>query len=298
MARESRSRVKIVLKIAYQGGPFAGFQRQASDKTVQGTLESVLGQILGHPVALAAAGRTDQGVHASGQVVAFQTDRNPNLNRLCRSANGLLRDPIAVLEAASLPDDDPFHPRYSALERSYSYFLLDRCGPREARFWADRVWCLPQALDLDLARQAAALFVGELDFSTFSYKMEHMASRVRKVSRLEVTAQLASPLLCPDTPFSPSPHLYRLSITSNGFLRRMVRLVTAGLVEVASGLRSLSDLSQRLQACDPSRSPHPAPPHGLYLERVLYCPDPFEQQRGTPHHAVATARTAHRLKVR
>ena len=286
--------MKFVLKIAYQGGAFAGFQRQSQDKTVQGALEAVLGQILDHPVALSGAGRTDQGVHATGQVVAFHSNSAIGPDRLCRSANSLLRESIAVLEAVSLDDDDPFHPRYSALERTYSFFVLDRCGPREERFWADRAWCLPQTVDLERARQAAALFVGERDFSSFSYKMEKMETRVRKVTSLEVTEQPASPLVSP----IPGPRLYRLRITSNGFLRRMVRLVAAGLIEVATGQRSLEDLSRRLSAADPARAPHPAPPHGLYLEQIRYQPDPFERYQGTARHALAKLPQRHRVKVR
>ncbi len=284
--------MKIVLKIAYEGSAFGGFQRQTRDRTVQGTLEAALSSILGHPVALHGAGRTDVGVHATGQVVSFHTSRSPGLSRLCHSLNSILREPLQVLEAVGLADDHPFQPRYSALARTYSYFVLDGCGPREARFWEGRAWCLPGRMDLQCARAAAALFVGEQDFSTFSYRMEGMESRVRRVSASEVTCQPATGLLSPE----PGPRLFRFSITANGFLRRMVRLLTAGMVEVALGLRSQEDLALRLAACDPRQAPHPAPSAGLYLERVDYNPDPFSAHRGTPDHAVAKLRWRHRVK--
>jgi tRNA pseudouridine38-40 synthase len=168
-------------------------------------------------------------------------------------------------------------------------------------FWGGRAWCLPQTLDLELAEEAAHLFKGELDFSTFSYRMQEMETRVRTVSAIAISGQKADLLqgeattatgICADG----GPRLLRLSITANGFLRRMVRLIAAGVVEVALGQRSLLDLQSRLQARDPSRAPHPAPPEGLYLERVVYDPDPFTSHRGTSRHALATLPTQHRVK--
>ena len=292
--------MKVVLRVAYDGSAFAGFQRQPQAKTVQGTLEAAASQILGHPVGLQGAGRTDVGVHATGQIVAFTSPSVKSLVRLCHSINSVLREPkaqrycssIAVVEGALLDDEDPFHPRFSATARTYSYFILDGSRPREAMFWSGRAWCLPQTLDLELAEEAAHLFNGELDFSTFSYRMQEMETRVRTVSAIAIGEQKAD-LLQGE---AGGPRLLRLSITANGFLRRMVRLIAAGVVEVAMGHRSLVDLQSRLQARDPSRAPHPAPPEGLYLERIVYDPDPFTTHRGTSRHALATLPTQHRVK--
>lgn len=283
--------MKLVLKVAYDGRAFFGSQRQSQRKTVQGSLEAALAQVLGHQVTLDSAGRTDQGVHATGQVVAFSTDKTVDAGRLCRSLNSLLGDPVRVVEAVVLEPDNPFHPRYSATARTYSYFILDNCGPREECLWQGRVWCLPHALELERATQAAALFLGEMDFSTFSYKNEKETG-VRRVLDIGVQAETASALLCPD----PGPRLIRLTITANGFLRRMVRLVTAGVVEVGIGKRDLADLRLRLERHDPRLAPHPAPPDGLYLEHIAYNPDPFASARGNPRHARDKIRWQHRVK--
>ncbi len=284
--------MKVVLKIAYQGAAFAGFQRQSKDRTVQGDLEAALSKVLGQPIALQGAGRTDVGVHGTGQVVSFSADSVPSANRLCHSLNSILNSSLAVLEAALLDDESSFHARYSALSRTYSYLLIDGCGPGEPVFWQGRAWCLPHRLDLDLAQQACALFQGEHDFSTFSFRMAEMESRVRRVSHIALTAAPSPPLLSP----FPSTRALRLSITANGFLRRMVRLITAGVVEVACGQRSLENLHERLCCLDPTRAPHPAPPEGLYLEHIAYDPDPFEEHRGTTRHATAVLKSRHRLK--
>jgi tRNA pseudouridine38-40 synthase len=285
--------VKVILKVAYDGRAFSGFQRQRRDKTVQGALEAALSQVLTSAVVVQGAGRTDAGVHATGQVVAFESDKVGQLARLCHSVNSVLRDPLAVMEAASLDPGDPFHPRYSAIGRTYSYFVLDGCGPREARLWSGRAWCLPQTLELSLAQQAVSMFLGEQDFSTFSYRTQDLETRVRRVSTVEVSAQQAPALLCPD----PGPRLLRITITANGFLRRMVRLMAAGIVEAALGQRSLDDLRSRLLARDPARAPHPAPPDGLYLERIDYDPDPFATHRGTSRHALAALPPRNRVKA-
>lgn len=285
--------MKVVLKIAYDGRAFYGFQRQSQEKTVQGSLEAALARILQHSVTIQGAGRTDQGVHASGQVVAFSSDSTPDMRRLCHSLNGMLPDGVSIVEAAALPSDDPFHPRYSAISRTYSYYLMDGCGPREARLWSDRVWCLPRQLDLDAANAAADLFLGEHDFSTFSYKETQKHTRSRRVDEIRLTAQPAPALLCPEA----GARLLRLTITANGFLRRMVRLITAGVMEVGTGQRELEDLRLRFAACDPGQAPLAAPPDGLYLEHIAYQPDPFESTKGSHRHAFAKLRSQHRVKI-
>lgn len=286
--------MRLVLKIAYDGTGFAGFQRQPGRLTVQGALESAASNLLNAPVVLQGAGRTDVGVHASGQVVLLTVDRDKEIDvrRFCRGLNSVLREPIAVCEGVLLQHDDPFHPRYSALSRRYAYFILAGCGPREARFWNTRAWCLPQRLDLLAMREATTVFAGEHDFSTFCYKMEQMETRVRRVHHIGVESELLPSLISPD----PDLQLLRLTVTANGFLRRMVRLLSAGLVEVGLRQRTLPELRERLALCDPSRAPHPAPAHGLYLEAVDYNPDPFDRYRDSRRHTLTSLAQGHRFK--
>lgn len=284
--------MKVALKIAYDGWGFAGFQRQSEALTVQGALEKALSQVLRQPIVLAGAGRTDVGVHASGQVVSFDCEGNVPIASLGRSINAVLRAPVVVLEGVALPVGSEFHARFSAVSRTYSYFLIDGCGPAEEMFWKARAWCLPVAFDLEKARQAAALFLGSQDFSTFSYRMTEKWTCVRKVTQIALETEATPSLLVP----RPGPRLLRLDITADGFLRRMVRLVVAAVAEVGMGRRTLESVTRQLRACDPSKAPHPAPPEGLYLSQIGYEPDPFEALRGTDHHAVMHPSVRHRFR--
>lgn len=284
--------VKVVLKVAYDGSAFAGFQRQPEALTVQGCLEQAVAQVLGQQITLQGAGRTDVGVHATGQVVSFLLQREVSIARLCRSVNAVLRAPVVVVEGVTLDGADPFHARFSASSRSYSYFLLDGCGPAQEMFWKSKAWCLPKVVELEKAQRAAKLFLGEQDFSTFSYRMTEKPTRVRTVQEISLQAEPASSFLAPRA----GPRLLTLSITADGFLRRMVRLIVAAVAEVGMGMRTLESVQQLLQARDPSRPPHPAPPEGLYLSHVGYDPDPFECHRGTERHAVAPLSIKHRFR--
>ena len=284
--------VKVALKIAYDGSAFAGFQRQPEALTVQGCLEQALSQVLRQEVKLQGAGRTDVGVHATGQVVSFLLEREVSIARLCHSVNAVLRAPVVVLEGVALDVADPFHARFSASSRSYSYFLLDGCGPAQEMFWKSKAWCLPKALELEKAQRAAELFLGEQDFSTFSYRMMDKPTCVRTVRDVSLQAEPAPIFLAAQA----GPRLLTLSITADGFLRRMVRLIVAAVAEVGMGMRTLESVQQLLQAGDSSRPPHPAPPEGLYLSQVGYDPDPFKSHRGTERHAVARLSMKHRFR--
>ncbi len=284
--------MKVALKIAYDGSAFAGFQRQPKKLTVQGCLEQALSQVLRQPVTLQGAGRTDTGVHATGQVVSFLLKREVSIARLCHSVNAVLRAPVVVLEGALLSADDPFHARFSALSRTYRYFILDGCGPAEEMLWRSKAWCLPKVLNLEEAQRAAELFMGERDFSTFSYRMMDKPTCVRTVREMTLNTELTPTFLTPRS----EPRLLTLSITADGFLRRMVRLIVAAVTEVGMGMRTLESVKQLLEARDPSRPPHPAPPEGLYLAHIGYEPDPFEILRGSDRHAVARLSMKHRFR--
>ena len=277
-----------VLKIAYDGSHFLGSQRQSQGKTVQGELERQLSRIFDSKIEVDFAGRTDRGVHASGQVASFTHPKDLEIGKLCHSLNCLLRDELCVQEASKLEGPSDFHPRFSARSRSYSYFLMDRCSPREAVFNSPQAWCLAGDLDTVQLERAIPLFLGEQDFTSFSFKTESLPSRVRTVFSLSLEP-------CP-TPYSVNfggaSRLWRLEISANGFLRRMVRLITAGLVEVGLGLRTTESLRSKLEAMDSSLAPHPAPPNGLFLDHIGYDPCPFESSGGGQRHKAGLAQKA------
>lgn len=280
--------MKYALKIAYDGSGHHGYQRQPNVITIQGEIERALATLLEAPVSLTAAGRTDKGVHALGQVVAFQTQSERPLTALSEGVNDTLDGLAAVLVAARLGDHkSSFHPRFSALERTYAYYLLARANPIDHLLWSDRAWCLDEPVDLGLMRSAVPVFLGKHDFTTFSFRGQ--GNKLRQVTSIDIDRmEPAGPL---------TSELYRIRITANSFLRKMVRLIVAGLVEVGAGLREVSDLKSKLEACDSTLAPHPAPSSGLYFESIHYDPDPFDPEGGLAQ-AVHRTRARHRIKFK
>lgn len=271
-----------VLKVAYDGAFFLGVQRQPGKETVMGNLESLLSRYFGEPIKTGVAGRTDTGVHALGQVFAFRSDQAHELEKLTHSLNAMARAPLAVLETAALDEESDFHPRHSAVSRTYQYLIVDRCCYSQRLFWRGRAWTVGGGLDLAAMRAASASFLGQHDFSSYSYHPDEDMARTRNVRDLTIEEE---PL--PSAFSSGQGRLLRLEITANGFLRRMVRALTSELVRVGSGLEDSETLVQKLAARDPEVGPPPAPAHGLYFKSVSYSPDPFEtaKQRGRYHRA-------------
>jgi len=241
----------VRLTVEYDGSAFCGFQWQPLVRTVAGVLESALARLFDEPVKIAAAGRTDAGVHACGQVVSFTTARTFPFDRLDVALNGTLPGDIAVRDAAVT--DDEFSARFGATERTYVYALLeDRLpSPLLARR-AYRVWRL---LDVDAMRAAAAPLCGEHDFRSFCGLLPGGGVTVRDVRRLEIERR---------------GNLVRVEIAAGGFLHRMVRTIVGTLVECATGRRSPEEMQSVLNARDRRVAGHAAPPHGLYLAGVRY----------------------------
>jgi tRNA pseudouridine38-40 synthase len=241
----------VRLTVEYDGSAFCGFQWQPHLRTVAGVLESVLARLYDEPVKIAAAGRTDAGVHACGQVVSFTTVRTFPFDRLAVALNGTLPDDVAVRDAAVTNDE--FSARFSATERTYVYALLgDRLrSPLLARR-AYRVW---RPLDVDAMRAAAAPLLGEHDFRSFCTSSSEGGVTVRAVRRLEIERR---------------GNLVRVEIAAGGFLHHMVRTIVGTLVECATGRRFAREMPSVLDARDRQAAGHTAPPHGLYLAGVRY----------------------------
>jgi tRNA pseudouridine38-40 synthase len=242
--------------LAYDGTDFAGFQLQrTSGRTVQGALEQALRRLAGGArIAVAAAGRTDAGVHALGQVAAFELPRELEPEALQRALNGLLPDDVRVLAAARAPAG--FHPRRSAVSKLYRY-VLD-CGgvqaPQRRRFAG---FC-PSLLDASRVRAAAALYLGRHDFASLASSGSSATTTVRTVARSEAA-------------FEPGTLVYETE--ADGFLRKMVRSMVGGLIAAGRGARSVEELARALAARDRRAWPAPAPACGLTLVRVDYPPD-------------------------
>ena len=238
--------------LAYDGTDFCGFQRQAAGRSVQGEVEGALGRISSQPaVPVLAAGRTDSGVHAAGQVVAFDLDWVHGVERLCAALNAHLAFDVAVQKVEVV--DAAFHPRFAAKSRRYEYQIHNAAVrlPRTAR----SQWHAWPELDLGMMQAASIALVGRHDFATFGTAPEGGGGTVRTVTRAEWRANGAEMLF---------------EIAADGFLYRMVRSIVGSLCQVGWGAWPVSELAKRLAACDRKLSGGAAPAHGLSLVEVEY----------------------------
>lgn len=245
----------LVLTLAYDGTGYCGFQRQRPGPrpAVQEVLERALGRALGVGVAVTAAGRTDAGVHAEAQVVAFRAETSIPVARLPYAVNRLLPPDVVVTGAWEAPAG--FHPRFSAVGKVYRYALWR--APFPSPFWRRYAWHRPQPLDVPAMRQAAALLEGRRDFAAMMAAGRPVRDTVRTVVRCEVEDRF--PLLL-------------VRVEADGFLYKMVRTMVGTLVEVGRGRMAPAEVAAILASRDRRRAGPTAPPHGLCLEAVRYPP--------------------------
>jgi len=216
-------------------------------------LEPALASIAGTEISTTAAGRTDAGVHARIQVVHFDTDAKRPSSAWVRGVNALLPDAMAILWSHEVPDD--FHARYSALSRTYRYELLNR--PVRAALSAHYAGWFHLALDVEKMRAAAALLVGEHDFSAFRSSECQAKSPIREVHELSIHRD---------------GETIAFVIRANAFLHHMVRNIVGTLVYVGKGKHPPQWVHQVLQSRDRAKAAPTFGPEGLYLERIEYQP--------------------------
>lgn len=248
---------RVALELSYDGTDFNGWQSQAADKakrTVQGVLETALGTLFEAPrVAVVAAGRTDAGVHARGQVASLRLPREIAAADLHRALNALLPDDVRVLRTAAV--DPAFDARRDARSKLYR-FVLDTGriqSPLRRRFAAH----VPFVLDHEAVFRAAALYEGTHDFAAVASAGGSVTTTVRTIHR-------SSPR------FEDETLIYE--IEADGFLRKMVRSLVGGLIAVGRGTLDVGALAAALERRDRRHWPPPAEARGLTLERVDYDP--------------------------
>jgi tRNA pseudouridine38-40 synthase len=248
--------------VEYDGTDFCGLQFQPGVRTVAGELERVLRDMLRHEVKITAAGRTDAGVHATGQVVSFKTQAAFPFDRFAIALNSMLPKDVSVRDAAVVEDD--FSARFSALERTYVYAISNALEPAPllARY-AYHAW---RPIDLDAFLAGARHLIGEHDFRSFCGMLPESGRTIRTVKMLEVRRRA---------------DLLRVEIRADGFLHRMVRTIVGTLVECASGRRDPGEIPGILQARDRAAAGSTAPPQGLYLAGVAY-KDGYDSLREPP----------------
>ena len=240
------------LTIEYDGSGFSGWQRQENGPSIQQVLEEAVFALTGQTISVHGAGRTDAGVHASGQVAHVDLGREWSAWRLREAINAhLVGRPIAVLEVEPAVDD--FDARRSAIRRDYLYRIVNRRAP--LTFELGRAWLVKYALDAGAMHEAAQLLIGRHDFSTFRDSQCQASSPLRTLNRLEVTRE---------------GDRIEFFVGARSFLHRQVRSMVGSLVEVGSGKWQAADLRAALEAADRSRCGPVAPACGLYLALVEY----------------------------
>lgn len=241
--------IKVVLE--YDGSGFAGWQQQARGRTVETEVKRALRELTGKDHVVYAAGRTDAGAHAEGQVVNFTFEGRIAPQRLVAALNARLPDDVAALSAEVVPDG--FHARYSARWRRYRYRYLDRRG--RPALQRGRCWHVAGPLDVDAMTLAARSLVGRHDWTTFCSASEPEAERVREMRSATVTRR---------------GDYVELELVAEGFLRGLARSIAGALAEVGRDRRRPAWVGEILRAQDRRLAARTAPAGGLTLMEVIY----------------------------
>lgn len=237
--------------VEYDGSDYFGFQRQKEEQpTVQSELERVIRQIVREPVTITGSGRTDSGVHATGQVISFDSEWRHTVADLQRALNANLPADIAILQLDKA--ESTFHPRFDARRRAYEYHIYNAAVRSPLR--RQRSWHVAKPLDWERMNQAAGSLIGIHDFATFGQPPQGTVT-VREVFAAR---------------WEKRNELLVFSIAANAFLYRMVRSIVGSLKAVGEGSWTVEQFEAALAACDRSRSGKVAPAQGLTLVSVTY----------------------------
>lgn len=242
---------RVALQVSYDGHGFSGWQSQANQAGVQDALEKAIQHIAGHAVRVHAAGRTDTGVHALGQIVHFDTDVARPISAWVRGVNAFLPPSVRVQWAQAVPHE--FHARFSAISRSYQYLLYNAPVASAVMHHKSGWFHLP--LNVVAMQKASEFLLGEHDFSAFRASECQAKSPIKTMHEAAVMQQGAYVRFC---------------FTANAFLHHQVRNMVGALVYIGKGALQPEDMQMLLQQKDRTLSPPTFSPHGLYLTGVGY----------------------------
>lgn len=252
---------RYALLVEYNGAPFAGWQRQNDQPSAQGAIEAALAKLEPREHTIGAAGRTDAGVHAKGQVAHCDMQKDWDPFRLSEALNYHLKPaPVAILDCARVADD--WHARFDAVERRYLFRLISRRAP--LTFEAGQMWRVRHPLDAAAMQAGADQLIGLHDFTTFRSSICQSKSPVKTLDRLTVTK----------IPRADGVE-YQFDVQARSFLHNQVRSFVGTLERVGAGAWTPDDVGAALAAQDRAACGPVCPPQGLYLAAVIYPADPF-----------------------
>jgi tRNA pseudouridine38-40 synthase len=254
---------RYALKIEYDGKPYHGWQRQRDVSSVQQTIETALAKFTSEQPEIQGAGRTDAGVHATGQIAHLDLSKDWTPFRLSEALNFHLKPaPIAIVDCAIVEDD--FHARFAALERRYTFRLISR----RAQVVVDEgwVWQVRHKLDVDKMREGAAHLIGKHDFTTFRSTICQAKSPVKTMDEISIE----------EIKMDHGTE-YRFTIVARSFLHNQVRSIVGSLERVGCASWTPEQVAHALEARERSACGPVCPPQGLYLSEVIYPAEIFEK---------------------
>jgi len=252
MMGDMKTNIKLTLQ--YDGTDFNGWQIQAGHpeaRTVQNELRQAVEKIVGEPVTIIGAGRTDSGVHARGQVAGFETSRPIPEDKWPAALNSILPGDIRVLAAGEVPQS--FHPQYDAVKKMYCYYILNT--EYEDVFLRRYTLHCRHLLDVDRMKEAAGMLLGTRDYRSFCASGSSVDNFERSILQAD---------------FFPRGNILVFRITADGFLYKMVRTIIGTLLEIGRGKQPPEWMEQVIEARDRTQAGPTAPPQGLVLEKVWY----------------------------
>jgi len=247
------------LRMEYDGTSFVGWQRQPDQRSVQGVVEEAVVHLFGHPAVVTACGRTDAGVHALSQIVAFTTSTRRSATEVCHGLNAALPDDVAVVTAEPVPLN--FEARHWVSYKEYRYLLLNRLG--RSPLLDGRSWHVRRDLDLDAMRAASEHLVGKHDFSAFQASGCQATHPVRTIESIRIER---------------AGELVTISVVGHGFLRHMVRIIVGSLVDIGLGRQSSTWMLDVLNGRDRTKAGRTAPAKGLVLASVELGTGPYPRR--------------------
>lgn len=251
---ERREKYRIALKIQYDGILFNGWQIQLEGRTVQQELESAVSKFYQEKIFVVASGRTDTGVHATGQIVHLNVPKGRALASICSGINSFLPLDISVVNCYEV--DKKFHARFNAVEREYKFVIYNH--PFRSVIWDKRSLWVRNTIDFKLFKETLLNLVGEHDFASFCKKRSADQNTVRVIKQIRVKQY---------------DEIIEVYIVGNGFLHNMIRIIIGTALDINKNKKSSDYIKKMLEDVDRNSAGKTASPHGLYLNQIKYIPD-------------------------